>query len=67
MNFVRMCQKINKGLPIIFTAGGITIVSVGRKCKLIRWPPGFKCVSAFLFAHVLMVGTNIGEFPAMVF
>ena len=46
----------------LFTAGGILIVSVGKKCKLIRWPPVFRCVCAFLFAHVLMIGTNIGKY-----
>lgn len=43
------------------TSGRVTIISVGRKCKAIRWPPVFRCVSATLFANVLAVGTDIGQ------
>ncbi|XP_034249513.1 uncharacterized protein LOC117650304 [Thrips palmi] len=43
------------------TSGRVTIISVGEKCKSIRWPNTFRCVSANLFTNVLAVGTDCGQ------
>lgn len=38
-----------------------TIISVGRRCTVIKWPLLFNCISAALFGSVLIVGTNRGQ------